>query len=534
MVTVDETRPRALLDSPTGRTAHCPLANPGSDRGKAGIEVHHMSKQRSTGGGQASPVIVWFRSDLRLADNPALSAAAASGRPIIPLYILDEQTPGIRPLGGAARWWLHHSLAALDASLRGVRSGARCALKLVLRRGAAADVLHGMIEATAASGVYCNRTYDPVLDALDGTLAGEFDRSGVKFECLGGTLLAEPGTLMTGSGGPFRVFTPFWNRLSALQIAKPLPVPRTFAGGEHARGDRLEEWGLLPRLDWDSGFAAAWRPGEQAGLARVRSFLTQQFEDYRATRDVPAIEGTSRLSPYLRFGELSARALWHTVLSTPDGGRAELTGNGFLRELGWREFAHYTLHHFPDLPQHALRREFEAFDWRDDAAGFEAWCHGRTGYPIVDAGMRELWQTGWMHNRVRMVTGSFLVKDLLIPWQRGERWFWDTLVDADRASNALNWQWVSGCGVDAAPYFRIFNPVTQSQKFDPDGDYVRRWLPELRGLPAPAIHAPWSAACEVLRAAGVRLGETYPRPIVDHGAARKRALARFEALRQRS
>jgi deoxyribodipyrimidine photo-lyase len=493
-----------------------------------------MSKQRSASGPAARPVIVWFRNDLRLADNPALTAAAACGAPVIPLFILDERASGGRAFGGAARWWLHHSLAALDQSLRALESGPLNGVKLCVRRGAVTQVLRELLETSGASRVLCNRTYDPLVDALDDTLQQSLSSGGVTFESFPGALLAEPGALRTGGGGPFRVFTPFWNRLSSLEIAQPLPAPRALMGSEHVpHGMRLEDLGLLPRLGWDAGFAAQWSPGERGARSRARTFLASRFAHYRTARDVPALEGTSRLSPHLCFGEVTARQLWRAVLRSPSGGRGELTGNGFLRELGWREFAHYTLYHFPSLPQRSLRTEFEAFGWRDDAAGFQAWCRGNTGYPIVDAGMRELWHTGWMHNRVRMIVGSFLVKDLLVPWQRGEQWFWDTLLDADRASNALNWQWVSGCGVDAAPYFRIFNPVAQSERFDPEGEYLRRWLPELRALPAPAIHAPWTAAPEVLARAGVRLGETYARPIVEHDVARKRALARFEALRQR-
>ncbi len=494
-----------------------------------------MSKQHTPIDAAARPLIVWFRNDLRLADNPALSAAISSGRPLIPVFILDERNEGTRFLGGAARWWLHHSLIALDATLGALEGAPQARLKLCLRRGAAAQVLSELVAECAAAGVYCNRTYEPDLDALDTGVAQRLASIGVAFERFPGALLVEPGALQSGGGGALRVFTPFWNRLSAVEVAKPLPAPRAAAARvQPPRSERLEDWGLLPRLGWAGGFAALWTPGEAGARARLRAFLRQGFESYRGTRDLPAIEGTSRLSPHLRFGEISARQIWHAVLRSAADGRAELTGNGFLRELGWREFAHYTLYHFPSLPQRPLRAEFEGFGWREDAAGFEAWCRGRTGYPIVDAGMRELWHTGWMHNRVRMIVGSFLVKDLLVPWQQGEAWFWDTLVDADQASNALNWQWVSGCGVDAAPYFRIFNPLTQSQRFDPDGEYLRRWLPELQALQAPEIHAPWNAERDVLRRAGVTLGETYPRPIVEHDAARKRALARFEALKQRA
>ena len=494
-----------------------------------------MSQQRRGADPAACPVIVWFRNDLRLGDHPALAAALATGGPLVALYILDETLPEGRPLGGAARWWLHHSLVALDAALRTLSRDAPHGVTLCLRRGASAAMLREVIVASGARRVFCNRTYDPLLDALDESLTEPLQRCGAVLESFPGAMLAEPGALRTGSGGPFRVFTAFWNRLSALEVAPPLPVPRKLTGSASApRSERLEDWGLLPSLGWAGGFAPVWTPGEKGARLRLREFLGRQFDSYRGARDVPSVEGTSRLSPHLCFGEISARQIWHTVLNAPGGGRAELVGNGFLRELGWREFARYTLHYFPSLPLRPLRQEFEAFGWREDAAGFEAWCRGRTGYPIVDAGMRQLWHTGWMHNRVRMIVGSFLVKDLLVPWQRGETWFWDTLVDADRASNALNWQWVSGCGVDAAPYFRIFNPVAQSERFDPEGEYLRRWLPELGALRTPAIHAPWNARPLELAEAGVRLGETYPRPIVEHDEARKRALARFEALRQRS
>ncbi len=489
-----------------------------------------MPKLRAASEPSSRPVIVWFRDDLRLSDHPALSAAVRSGRPVIPLYILDDRLG--RPPGGAARWWLHHSLLALAASLSATAIGPQRPARLILRRGPAAEVLRKLIETTDASGVICNRSYDPDREAADRVLRSTLR---CEFETLPGALLAEPSALRTGGGDPFRIFTAFWNRLSSLEIAAPLPKPRLIPG--HAgtlESERLEDWKLLPRVAWDEQFHSLWTPGEQGAAARVRTFLGKRLADYRNTRDNPSLEGTSRLSPHLRFGEVSARQLWHAVLHGHAHAPSELTGNGFLRELGWREFAQHTLHHFPSLPERALRREFEAFEWREDAAALEAWQRGRTGYPIVDAGMRELWHTGWMHNRVRMIVGSFLVKDLLLPWQRGEAWFWDTLVDADRASNALNWQWVSGCGVDAAPYFRIFNPVAQSERFDPEGAYLRRWLPELRELPAPAIHSPWTIAPLVLASAGVRLGETYPWPLVEHAAARKAALARFERLRQRA
>jgi deoxyribodipyrimidine photo-lyase len=481
----------------------------------------------------ASPVIVWFRSDLRLADNPALHAASAAGQPVIPLYIHDDSTSGGRALGGATRWWLHHSLSALGTALARLGAGQAPAPQLLLWRGRPQEVLVRLSTASGARRILCNRTYDPAIDASDAAVAAALRPRGVMLERFAGALLADPDTVLSAGRGPMRIFTAFWQRLQRIEPTAPLPAPRTLPGFDGALGgDRIEDWELLPRTGWDAQFPARWVPGERGAAARLREFLKTQADDYRGTRDFPALAGTSRLSPHLRFGEISARQVWHAFLAAPAGGPAELTGSGFLRELGWREFAGYTLHHFPTLPERALRREFAAFPWRDDTHALAAWQRGRTGYPLVDAGMRELWQTGWMHNRVRMVVGSFLVKDLLIAWQQGEAWFWDTLVDADRANNALNWQWVSGCGVDAAPYFRIFNPVTQSERFDPEGAYVHAWVPELRALPAPFVHAPWTAPPAVLAQAGVKLGDTYPHPIVVHDEARKRALALFGALRQ--
>ncbi len=492
-----------------------------------------MPEPQSTPRGDRNPVIVWFRNDLRLGDNPALTRAATTGRPVIPLFILDEAAPGVRPLGGAARWWLHQSLLALDQSLCALEPGASQGLPLCLRRGATLEVLRALIAASGASCVFCNRTSDPALERLDGIVAEALDAHGIAFDRGPGTLLAEPDTFLTGNSGPFRVFTAFWNRLATRDVPRPLPPPRRLIGyTPSVSSDRLEDWALLPDRSWDSGFSSRWKPGERGARERLVAFLNLPLKHYPHVRDLPAVEGTSRLSPHLHFGEISVREVWHALQPSHSGHPGAATGNAFLRELGWREFAAHTLYHYPTLPEHPLRPEYVRFGWLEDPPGFKAWCRGQTGYPIVDAGMRELWHTGWMHNRVRMITSSFLVKDLLITWQRGETWFWDTLVDADRASNALNWQWVSGSGVDAAPYFRIFNPVTQSRRFDPEAGYLRRWLPELRALPTPAIHAPWTAQPEVLARAGVRLGETYPWPIVEHDAARRRALARFHALRR--
>jgi deoxyribodipyrimidine photo-lyase len=492
-----------------------------------------MRAERPRAAQAAGPVIVWLRNDLRIADNPALARAAASRRPVLPLYILQESS-GTRPLGGAARWWLHHSLAALDDTLRSRAGSAGPPARLVLRRGEPSSVLRELCAEVRPACVLWNRVSDPAGVARDQRVTAELRRVGTDVECLRGDWLVEPPNLSTSSGGPYRVFSAFWNRLTTLDIATPISAPRTLTGvARNVPGERLAAWGLRPRGGWDAGFGRLWTPGEAGAALRLRAFLDKRLAHYRTARDAPDLEGTSRLSPHLSFGEVSARQIWHAVQRRAPAAVSELTGSGFLRELGWREFARHLLHHYPELPRRPLRPEFETFRWRRDAAALALWQRGRTGYPIVDAGMRELWHTGWMHNRVRMIAASFLVKDLLLPWQAGESWFWDTLLDADLANNAVNWQWVAGCGADAAPYFRIFNPVVQSERFDPQGHYVRAWLPALRKLPNAFIHAPWAAPRVVLARAGVRLGETYPQPIVEHGKARLRALERFRECRER-
>jgi deoxyribodipyrimidine photo-lyase len=475
------------------------------------------------------PAIVWFRQDLRLADNPALMAAAERGGPVVPVYILDDDAAGDWRPGGASRWWLHHSLVALARDLEG--TGA----PLVLRRGPSAETIGALIEATGADAVHWNRCYEPYAVARDKAIKRAFKNRGIAVESCNGASLLEPWHVGTQQGEPYKVFTPFWKQLrAAMPPARPLPAPKRLAGlGRAPDCDRLEDWGLLPRKpDWADGLREAWTPGEAGARDRLQAFLDDGLERYADRRDRPDRPDTSRLSPHLHFGELSPRQAWHGALAARvDSDLAERQVGAFLRELGWREFCLHLLHHWPALPDRAWRPAFQDFPWAADRSPLAAWQQGRTGYPIVDAGMHELWRTGWMHNRVRMVAASFLVKHLLIPWQEGEAWFWDTLVDADLASNAANWQWVAGSGADAAPYFRIFNPVLQGRKFDPDGAYVRRWVQELARLPAAHIHAPWDAPESVLRDAGVRLGETYPPPIVDHKAARERALAAFAEIK---
>ncbi len=474
------------------------------------------------------PVIVWFRQDLRLADQPALRAASATGRPVVPVFIHGTRDGDRWAPGGASRWWLHGSLSRLDEDLR--RRGSR----LILRTGEPVAVLSALARETGAGDLFWSRGYEPGEAGLEAALRDTLgDR--VTLRRFAGRLLFEPEALRTGAGRPFQVFTPFWKAcLAQLPPALPTAAPdRLTAPAAWPASESLAGWGLTPvGPDWSGGLAAAFTPGEAAALGQLETFLDGPAARYRAGRDRPGVAGTSRLSPHLHFGELSPRQVWHAVQASVSAGTLpEGEGAAFLRELGWREFSAHLLHHWPRLPEEPLRPEFAAFPWDPDPALYTAWCRGRTGYPLVDAGMRELWTTGWMHNRVRMIVASFLVKDLLVPWQQGEAWFWDTLVDADLANNAASWQWVAGCGADAAPYFRVFNPVLQARKFDPAGTYVRRWVPELAALGDRWLHAPWEAPAATLREAGIRLGETYPAPVVDHGAARQRALDAWASLR---
>jgi len=475
-----------------------------------------------------TPVIVWFRQDLRLADNPALAAAHAAGRPVIPLYVLDG-TPGLRPLGGTARWWLDKSLAALGEDLKSIGS------RLILRRGEAQAVLQALARETGAGAVFWNRVYDGAGVARDTAIKAALQADGLACESFNAGLLNEPWRVKTGAGGPFKVFTPYW-RAARATVEPPEAPPRPSslaAPGQWPPGEALCSWRLHPTSpDWSVGFAD-WTPGEAGARAQLHAFLDGPIADYAEGRDFPARPACSRLSPHLHFGEIGPRQVWIAAQgAVARGAVGEIQAEAFLRELGWREFNHHLLFHNPRIPTENFAGGFDAFPWRGDPAALGDWRRGMTGYPIVDAGLRQLWATGWMHNRVRMVAASFLVKHLLIDWREGEAWFWDTLVDADLANNPCNWQWVAGCGADAAPFFRIFNPVLQGQRFDPHGDYVRRWVPELAKLPAKVIHEPWRADGRVLAAAGVKLGVTYPKPIVDHTMARARALEAYQRLQR--
>ena len=464
------------------------------------------------------PVILWFRQDLRLADNPALRHAIDTGRPVLPVFILDE-APEVRPPGAASRWWLDKSLRALDASLRARGS------RLILRRGDSEAELRRLIDQTGADTLFMNRRFEPEAFARDADIAHALEVDGVHCRGSNGTLLARPGSVLNGSGQPYRVFTPFLKALLASAGAPQLrPAPSALAAAPAIDSDDVDAWALHPtRPDWSAGFD--WTPGEAGAEAALSAFLAGGLKRYSTGRDIPAEPATSRLSPHLHHGEINPWRAVEAARAAATAGRVPAAeAEKFVAEIGWREFSAHLLHAFPQITDRAFRPEYDALSWRDDPAGFDAWTRGATGYPMVDAGMRELWKAGYMHNRVRMITASFLVKHLLIDWRRGEAWFRDTLVDADLAANVQNWQWVAGPGADASPFFRIFNPVTQGTKFDPDGRYVRRWVPELRALPDRWLHAPWTAPPDVLGQARVRLGSDYPRPVIDHALARRRAL----------
>lgn len=467
-------------------------------------------------------VVVWFRDSLRLSDHAALTAAAATKEPVVCLYVLDEESEGVRPRGGAARWWLAQSLKSLDASLKPLGQA------LVLRRGRAAQLVPEVAQQAQANAVHAGRIETRPGRTMERDVGRALRTLGIAGKSFDGDVLVAPERMRGKEGKGPRVFTPFWRRLqAAYDVPQPLAAPKALPRGPGLASDKLADWRLEPtRPDWAGGLRETWMPGEAGAQQRLKDFLDDSIRGYANDRDRPDRPATSRLSPHLAFGEIGPRQVFHAARFAGEGSPAlARDSEKFLSELGWREFCRHLLFDMPTLAAENLQHNFDRFPWRDDDASLRAWQRGLTGYPLVDAGMRELWHTGVMHNRVRMVAASFLVKHLLIDWREGERWFWDTLVDADEASNPANWQWVAGSGADAAPYFRIFNPVLQGEKFDPDGDYVRRWVPELAKLPAALIHKPWEAAPIELAEAGIRLGIAYPQPIVEHKAARARALA---------
>ncbi|PXW68155.1 deoxyribodipyrimidine photo-lyase [Blastomonas natatoria] len=454
------------------------------------------------------PVIVWLRRDLRLADQAAFAAAAKAG-PVVPVYVLDDETPKHRKMGGASRWWLHHSLASLAADLEKLGS------RLILRRGVAADVIADLAKQIGAAAVHVLRHYEPWWRNAERALKERLPE-GCALECHHGNYLMPPGSVTTGSGQPYKIYTPFWRALAQhMPPPEPVSAPEKLAAPESwPESDTLGDWALLPtRPDWAKGFAEEWMPGEKGAAERLEAFLSRA-PHYEECRNLPSVEGTSRLSPHLHFGEISPATIWHATMEA--GGSVET----FLKELVWRDYAQNVILQYPDYAKANARDGFDKFPWRDPAdkdvaADIRAWQQGRTGYPLVDAGMRQLWATGWMHNRVRMVTASFLIKHLLVDWREGEKWFWDTLVDADYGSNATNWQWTSGTGVDSNMFVRIMAPLTQSEKFDAAA-YIRQWVPELAGLSDKAIHDPEAAGKYV---------KGYPKKLIGHKEARERALA---------
>ncbi len=477
--------------------------------------------------------LLWFRRDLRLADNAALRSLLDANCTPVPVYIHEERA-GEWPLGEASAWWLHHSLAALRDSLRARGS------ELLIFKGDAQTILPELAQQTASGRVAWNRCYEPAAVERDGQTRGALEKQGCELSIHTSALLREPWEHLKRDQTPYRVFTPFWKALYDLgparqTIAAPRSLPAPDIRGVSGRVS-VEALRLLPAVGWDQAFYGCWQPGEDGAWQTLQNFRDSKLPDYPKHRDIPALSGTSQLSPHLHFGEISPVQVWQTLLNdaatTRDSGMLSAT-ESFLRELGWREFSYHLLHHFPATASLPLDTRFRAFPWRKNYTGhLRRWQRGKTGIPLVDAGMRELWATGYMHNRVRMVAASFLTKNLLIPWQEGARWFWNTLVDADLASNTMGWQWTAGCGADAAPYFRVFNPVLQGEKFDPDGSYVRRWIPELGKLDRRHIHKPWAAEPEMLAEAGITLSDTYPQPLADLRQSRRRALDAWERIRR--
>ncbi len=473
--------------------------------------------------------IVWFRDDLRLADNSALAAAVENGLAVLPVFILDDAN--LRPPGGASRWWLQQSLKALDTQLKAIGG------ELYFFTGDSKLVLQGLIAEYSANALYFNRCYEPAGAALEHSVYQQLMASGdhdITVKRFAGSLLFDPDSVTKDDGTPYKVFTPFYKRcLQQVSPARQAKLPQSivWTRARPASSSALSGLGLQPTIDWYAGLQASWHPGEEGAFLHLRRFTETALEHYHEQRDLPGVEGTSQLSPHLHFGEISPRVVWHEVELAAAANPALATGaSAYLRELVWRDFCYYLLHHWPELTHSPFKAEFSDFPWQRNEQLLKAWQRGQTGYPLVDAGMRQLWETGWMHNRVRMVAASFLVKHLLQHWKDGERWFWDTLVDADLANNVSGWQWVAGCGADAAPYFRIFNPILQSEKFDRDGDYIRRFVPELAKLPTRYLHEPAKAPEAALRDAGVTLGLDYPLPIVEHQFARERALQALKSM----
>lgn len=473
-------------------------------------------------------IIVWFRQDLRLSDNPALHYAVKTGASIIPIYILDDENADKGKLGGATRWWLHHSLNKLNESLSG---------NLQFYNGKADDILPSILKETDAQAVYWNRCYEPWRIARDKQIKADLEERNINVESFQASLLWEPWTVLKDDKTPYKVFSPYYKRgclIRSEQPRAPYPKPKAINFSNTTSATTLDDLSLLPTdVRWDKKMEAHWVIGEEGAQQRLHDFLDEGLLNYKDGRNEPSKPNVSRLSPHLRHGEISPHQAWHAVQERGTIEGWERDRDHFLSELGWREFSYYLLYHFPTITWENLQTRFDNFPWiTEDSEDLDRWRHGQTGYPIVDAGMRELWQTGSMHNRLRMIVGSFLVKNMLTHWHKGEEWFWDTLVDADLASNNASWQWIAGCGADAAPYFRIFNPILQSKKFDGAGEYIRKYCPELAKLPDKHLHEPWDAPDNVLEYAGVKLGETYPERMMAHSDARDRALAAFQSTKK--
>ncbi|KTC73929.1 deoxyribodipyrimidine photolyase [Legionella birminghamensis] len=461
--------------------------------------------------------IMWFRADLRLENNPAFVSACEHQR-VIPLYIRDPAASAV--IGSAQNWWLYHSLSAHQKSLD------KRHLKLCLRTGKALDVLLELIDQHQVDAVYWNRCYEPAAIERDQAIKTALKNRGIRVCSTNGSLLVEPWELQTSQGGYFKVFTAFWKQCQKHLSLANCSLSTKLPGCPETVSESIEDWHLLPeKPNWAAGFADHWQPGEEAALARLDNFLEEAITSYKENRDYPALKGTSRLSPHLHFGEISPVTVYNQVLELQQAQALPSAAvSQFLAELGWREFSYHLLYHFPKLAEKNFQSAFDHFPWQSEPSLLKAWQQGQTGYPLVDAGMRELWHTGYMHNRVRMVVASFLVKHLLIDWRKGAAWFEDTLLDADLANNSASWQWVAGSGADAAPYFRIFNPILQSEKFDPQGEYIKTWIPELRKLSASQIHRPWQASVNK---------SGYPAPIVNHDEARKLALHFYDLIKRK-
>ncbi len=460
-------------------------------------------------------IIIWFRNDLRLEDNPALSYAAGLNLPLIPLYIWDTNLSD-KLIGSAQKWWLHHSLLSLKTSLKNY------SLDLVFRKGNPKDILNEVIKLSGAKFLVWNRVYEPDSIVRDTSIKDYFIKQGIEVKTFNSLLLFEPWEIKNNTGENYKVFTPYWRYCLTKEPRRVLAIPKIpVTQNLQIKSDDIDNWKLIPcSPNWAANFEHYWSPGEAPATLKLSAFVSNVMDSYSVARDFPASKGTSKLSPYLHFGEISPNQIWYEAHNIADRKGYNVNIEKYLAELGWREFSYNLLYYYPTIDREPINKKFIKFPWVFDQKKFDAWKKGSTGYPIVDAGMRELWSSGWMHNRVRMIVASFLTKHLLIHWHYGAMWFLDTLLDADFASNSASWQWVAGCGSDAAPYYRIFNPILQGQKFDPKGEYVRKWVPEIAHLPDNIIHTPWKYSSAI----------DYVKPIVDHDKARQVALNCYKSF----